>query len=117
MNTRSPRAATSRTRAPPELDLEDHVVAARELASHLAAQRAVQVAAVFYPLQEVARRHGRAEGRLVMKWYSRPSTSPGRGARVVADTEVATWSRRCLTSPMTVPFPAPEGPEMTKTER
>ena len=49
------------------------------------------------------------------KWYSRPSASPGRGARVVAETDVTTCSRRWRTRAMTVPFPAPEGPEMTKT--
>ena len=51
-----------------------------------------------------------------MKWYLRPSASPGRGARVVAETECTTWLAAGWTSAMTVPFPAPEGPEMTKTD-
>src|SRR5450759_3863349 len=57
----------------------------------------------------------RANAALAMKKYSRPSCSPGRAARVVADTEVTTCASRCLTRAMTVPFPAPDGPEITNT--
>jgi len=49
------------------------------------------------------------------KWYSRPSCSPGRNARVVADTVGWMPESVARTRAMTVPFPAPEGPEMTKT--
>ena len=47
------------------------------------------------------------------KKYSRPSTSPGRGERVVAETESHSsgWHRR--SSATTVLFPTPEGPEST----
>src|SRR5690606_40517562 len=47
------------------------------------------------------------------KKYSTPSVSPGRGARVVTDTESHTsgwWARSSLT---TVLLPTPEGPERT----
>src|SRR5450830_169520 len=57
----------------------------------------------------------RANAARAMKKYSRPSCSPGRAARVVADTEVTTCASRCLTRAMTVPFPAPDGPEITNT--
>src|SRR5674476_808111 len=57
----------------------------------------------------------RANAARAMKKYSRPSCSPGRVARVVADTEVTTCASRCLTRAMTVPFPAPDGPEITNT--
>ncbi len=51
-----------------------------------------------------------------MKWYSRPSDSPARGGRVVAETETERCGSEARTSRMTVPFPAPDGPEMTKTD-
>src|SRR5579862_2125540 len=50
------------------------------------------------------------------KWYSRPSSSPGRRPRVVAETLWATPGTRCRTSRISVPLPAPEGPVTTMTE-
>jgi hypothetical protein len=47
-----------------------------------------------------------------VKWYSRPSVSEPRGARVVYDTEKSspsTSDRTCATS---VDLPEPEGAEM-----
>src|SRR5260370_14872590 len=45
--------------------------------------------------------------------YSRPFTSPGRGGRVVTDTEIQIWGQVLLSSATTVLFPTPEGPEST----
>src|SRR5260370_21607659 len=45
--------------------------------------------------------------------YSRPFTSPGRGGRVVTDTEIQIWGQVLPSSAMTVLFPTPEGPEST----
>src|SRR6478735_12829571 len=42
-----------------------------------------------------------------------PSTSPGRGRRVVTDTETQTSGCRRRTSATTVPLPTPDGPEST----
>src|SRR5438093_11031046 len=50
------------------------------------------------------------------KWYSRPSTSPGRRSRVVADTVTSTWGTRSSSSRIRVPLPAPDGPVTTTTE-
>src|SRR5271170_3971352 len=47
------------------------------------------------------------------KQYSRPSTSPGRGRRVVTDTEIQISGQILRSSAMTVLFPTPEGPEST----
>src|SRR5262245_1261922 len=49
---------------------------------------------------------------LSMKWYSRPSTSPGRGARVVALTENSTRGS-AIRRLQIVLLPEPEGPETT----
>src|SRR4051812_46387541 len=47
------------------------------------------------------------------KWYSTPSVSPGRGRRVVTETDSHTegWWRRI--SATTLPLPTPDGPEST----
>src|SRR5215211_7470619 len=47
------------------------------------------------------------------KWYSTPSVSPGRGGRVVTETDNHTvgWWRR--SSATTLPLPTPDGPERT----
>src|SRR5438105_325438 len=50
-----------------------------------------------------------------MNQYSRPSASPGRRAREVAETVVSSSGTRASTSRMSVPFPAPDWPVMTKT--
>src|SRR5690606_5680184 len=42
-----------------------------------------------------------------------PSVSPGRGGRVVTDTESHTSGRRRRSSLTTVLFPTPEGPDRT----
>src|SRR6476661_7280031 len=42
-----------------------------------------------------------------------PSTSPGRGRRVVTETDTQTSGCRRRTSATTVPLPTPEGPEST----
>src|ERR1700742_672730 len=47
------------------------------------------------------------------KKYSRPSSSPGRGERVVAETESHSSGWQCRNSATTVLFPTPEGPEST----
>ncbi len=44
-----------------QLDLEDDIIACRELRIYVGAQRAVQVAPVVYPLEEVPRRDGAPE--------------------------------------------------------
>ena len=87
MNTATASGNARRTaRAPTQLDLEDHIVAARQLVVDLGAQRAVQITTVFYPLQELARRDVRF-GTLPRsrKRYSRPSAFAGprcaRGGR------------------------------------
>src|SRR5437764_1789638 len=49
------------------------------------------------------------------KWYSSPSTSPGRGGRVVADTDTSSSGTCCTSERIRVPFPTPEGPVITKT--
>src|SRR5205823_12024615 len=49
--------------------------------------------------------------------YSTPSASAGRCGRVVADTATSSTGIRSTSSPMSVPFPAPDGPVTTKTGR
>src|SRR5690348_337838 len=49
----------------------------------------------------------------VMKWYSRPSASPGRGARVVTETESQTCGEARRSRATTVLLPTPEGPDRT----
>src|ERR671933_2276831 len=44
-----------------------------------------------------------------------PSTSPGRGRRVVADTLSSSSGMRSRSERMSVPLPTPDGPVMTKT--
>src|SRR4030081_1690763 len=44
-----------------------------------------------------------------------PSRSPGRGGRVVAETESSSPGTRSSRPRISVPFPTPEGPVMTKT--
>src|SRR5436190_12763802 len=50
------------------------------------------------------------------KWYSRPSCSPGRRSRVVADTVTSSTGTRSSSSRISVPLPAPDGPVTTTTE-
>ena len=51
---------------------------------------------------------------LSVKLYSRPSSSPGRGARVVCETEKPKWPGYASNSRLrSVDLPAPEGPETT----
>ena len=45
-----------------------------------------------------------------------PLRSPGRAGLVVTETERCTSGRWASTRLTTVPFPAPEGPEMTNNE-
>src|SRR5437588_9849759 len=47
--------------------------------------------------------------------YSRPSSSAGRRARVVADTVASIAGTRATSSLISVPLPAPEGPVTTST--
>src|SRR6266849_8092745 len=44
-----------------------------------------------------------------------PSTSPGRRARVVAETASSSWGKRARSRLISVPLPAPDWPVMTKT--
>src|SRR5437899_3741488 len=48
--------------------------------------------------------------------YSRPSSSPGRRSRVVADTVTSRSGTRSSSSRISVPLPAPDGPVTTMTE-
>src|SRR3954462_190937 len=48
-----------------------------------------------------------------MKWYSIPSVSPGRGRRVVTDTDSQTSGWVLRISAMTLLLPTPEGPDST----
>src|SRR4051812_39501823 len=50
-----------------------------------------------------------------MNKYSRPSFSPGRISRVVADTGSCSSPKRSRRARTSVPLPAPEGPVTTKT--
>jgi hypothetical protein len=47
-----------------------------------------------------------------VKWYSRPSVSEPRGARVVYETENSSPSTSDRTCDTSVDFPDPEGAEM-----
>src|SRR5260370_36153647 len=53
--------------------------------------------------------------RSLTKRKSTPSTSPGRGARVVADTEYARSGMHSRASRQSVVLPAPDGAETTKS--
>ena len=44
-----------------------------------------------------------------MKWYSRPSTSPGRGVRVVYDTDSLICGSAVSSSLTRLVLPAPDG--------
>ena len=55
----------------------------------------------------------RSNSSLPTKCYSRPSTSPARGGRVVTDTEIQICGHVLDSSATTVLFPTPEGPEST----
>src|ERR1700761_4232787 len=44
-----------------------------------------------------------------------PSRSPGRGRRVVADTDSSRPGTRSSSPRISVPFPTPDGPVITKT--
>src|SRR6266516_7672191 len=46
-----------------------------------------------------------------------PSTSPGRRARVVAETVASSCEKRGRSAAISVPLPAPDGPVTTKTGR
>ena len=48
--------------------------------------------------------------------YSRPSSSPGRRSRVVAETVTSSVGTRSSSSRISVPLPAPEGPVTTMTD-
>src|SRR5215207_7285693 len=47
------------------------------------------------------------------KWYSTPSVSPGRGARVVTDVDTHTSGCRRRTAASTASLPTPDGPDST----
>src|ERR1700676_1060191 len=51
----------------------------------------------------------------VTKKYASPSRSPGLGFRVVAETGDRTRGTRSRSAATTVSFPAPDGPETTKS--
>src|SRR5215510_12365829 len=55
----------------------------------------------------------RANAARSTKWYCTPSCSPGRGGRVVHDTDTHTCGYISRTAATTVPFPTPDGPEST----
>src|SRR5438552_12352662 len=57
----------------------------------------------------------RSNSSRLMKWYSRPSSSPGRRSRVVADTASSSSGTRSRSIFARVLFPSPEVPVMTKT--
>src|SRR5262245_42285492 len=50
-----------------------------------------------------------------MKWYSRPSFSPSRGARVVYEMESRMFASRLSSASTRLVFPAPDGATTTKT--
>src|ERR1051326_1877507 len=50
------------------------------------------------------------------KWYSRPSCSPGRRSRVVAETVASSTGTRSSSLWISVPLPAPDGPVTTTTD-
>jgi hypothetical protein len=88
------------------------VLAARQRIFHRRAQGAVHVAVHLGMLDEGASRISSRKRAGERKWYSRPSTSPGRGVRVVAETEKRTRGS-CSKSLQSVDLPLPDGPEMT----
>src|SRR5438046_2694859 len=57
----------------------------------------------------------RSNSSRLTKWYSRPSSSPGRRSRVVADTASSSSGTRSSSIRASVLFPSPEVPVMTKT--
>ena len=48
--------------------------------------------------------------------YSRPSSSPRRRSRVVAETVTSIAGTRSTSSRISVPLPAPDGPVTTSTD-
>ena len=75
---------------PAQLDLEDHVVAARRACPRPRDAASRTGRRCILPTRGTPPRPtSRSKASRVRKWYSRPSTSPGRGARVVADTDIA----------------------------
>src|SRR5688500_10157351 len=59
----------------------------------------------------------RTNSSSVRNQYSRPSTSPGRCVRVVAEIATSSSGSRSTSVLISVPLPAPEGPVITKTGR
>src|SRR6476659_1445852 len=57
----------------------------------------------------------RTNSASVRNQYSRPSSSPRRRRRVVAETATSSSGTRSSRAWISVPFPAPEGPVTTKT--
>src|SRR5436309_3643150 len=57
----------------------------------------------------------RSNSSRLTKWYSRPSSSPGRRARVVAETASSSSGTRSSSIRARVLFPSPDVPVMTKT--
>src|SRR5207253_4969921 len=57
----------------------------------------------------------RSNSSRLTKWYSRPSSSPGRRSRVVAETASSSSGTRSSSIRASVLFPSPEVPVMTKT--
>ena len=101
--------------APLDVDHQDDAVAPGQALADRAGGRAVQVAVDLGPLQELAPVAGRLE-RLAGRGSNnrRRRASPGRGARVVAETDSRARTPGCSRSrSVTVLLPAPEGPETT----
>ena len=90
---------------------------AREPLLEVGAQRAVAAARVVGVLDErrprrhAARRTPRRRG----SGSRRRASSPGRGARVVADTDSSSSGTRSSSVRISVPLPTPDGPVITKT--
>ena len=79
-----------------DLDLEHHAGAAGKAAVELAAQRPVAPARVVGVLYELAGRDTPVKVARQRKWYSTPSRSPSRGARVVAETDSSSPPMRSI---------------------
>ena len=76
------------------VDLQQHVVAGLLLELNLGAQRTVQVPAILYPFQELPRPPPRHRKRLRAEGRGTRGRGLRRGAarRVVAETDITTWS-------------------------
>ena len=75
------------------VDVEEHVLAAGDRRLHRRARRAVEVAEDLGVLEHLAGLDHRLELAAALEEVVAPSRSPGRGGRVVAETEKRTSGR------------------------